>query len=116
MTANNHAAGNAAAGAAGVNNDRDGVSGGPSGFDEEDALVFVAEAAAMLIADDTAGGDGNVAAVGTRSLKNTVPRGGTERASRAGTTTMGGCGGNGDYANLAGAIFDDKGRHLLGPP
>ena len=71
-------AGNAAVGAAGVNNDRDGVSGGhgPSGFDEEYALVFAAEAAAMLIADDTAGGDGNVAVVGTRSLKNTVPRGG----------------------------------------
>ena len=56
---------NAAVGAVGVANDRDEIGGrrGPSGFDKEDALVLVAEAAAALIADDADGGDSGITVV-----------------------------------------------------
>jgi hypothetical protein len=117
MTVNDHAAGDAAVGAVGVVNDGDDVGGGrgPGGFDEEEALVLAAEAAAVLIADDADGGDGGVAVVGG-AFEEAVARAGTAGASGAGTTTMGGGGGGGDYADPAGAILDDDGRHPLGPP
>ncbi len=109
MTVNDHAAGDAAVGAVGVVNDGEDVGGGcgPGGFDEEEALVLAAEAAVMLIADDTDGGDGGVAVVGGAF---------EEVVARAGTTTMGGGGGGDDYADPAGAVLDDDGRHPLGPP
>ncbi len=47
-------------GAVGILNDGDDVCGGlgPDGFDEEDALVLAADAAAALISDDVDGGAG----------------------------------------------------------
>ena len=69
-TVNDHAVDDAVVGAVGVVNDRDDVCGlrGPSGFDEEDALVLAAEAAAgaatALIADDADGGNCRVPVVG----------------------------------------------------
>ncbi len=101
-------------GAVGVVNDGDDVSGGRGsrGFDKEEALVLAAEAAAVLIADDADGGDGGVAVVGG-AFKEAFAWSGMAGASGAGTTTMGG---GGDYADPAGAILDDNGRHPLGPP
>ena len=69
-TANDHAVGDAAVGAVGVVNDGDDVGGGrrPVGFDEENVLVLVAEAAAALIADDAIGSNSGVAIVSSASL------------------------------------------------
>jgi hypothetical protein len=52
--ANNHVAGNAAEGAGSVRNDMENFGGGQgsSGFNEDDALIFTAETAAVLIVDD----------------------------------------------------------------
>ena len=116
-TVNDHAAGDAAVGAVSVVNDRDDVGGGrgPGRFDKEDVLVLAAEAVAVLIADDANGGNGGVAVVGG-AFEEAATRAGMAGASGARTTTMGGGGGGGNYADPAGAILDDDGRHPLGPP
>ncbi len=69
----------------------------------------------MLIADNADGGNGGNAVVGG-AFEEAVARAGTAGASGAGTMTMGGSGGGGDYVDPAGAILDNDGRHQLGPP
>jgi hypothetical protein len=88
-TANDHAVGDAAVGAVSIVNDGDDVGGGrrPVGFDEENILVLVAEAAAALIADDTDGDDGSVAVV-CGAFEDAVVRAGTAGANGAGTTRL----------------------------
>jgi hypothetical protein len=114
-TVKDHATGDAAVGAVGVVNDGDDVGGGCGlgEFDEEEALVVAAEAAAVLIADDADGGYGGIAVVGG-TFEEAVARAGTAGVSGVGTTMMGR--GGGDYADPAGAILDDDSRHPLGPP
>jgi hypothetical protein len=116
-TVNNHAAGDAAVGAVGIVNDRDDIGGrrGTGGFNKEEALVLAAEAMAVLIADDADGGNSGVA-IGGGAFKEAVTRAGTAGASGAGTTTMGGGSSGGNYADPVGAILDNDGCHLLGPP
>jgi hypothetical protein len=118
-TVNDHAAGDAAVGAVGVVNAGDNVGGGrgPGGFNEEEALVLAAESAAVLITNNANGGNGSVAVLG-RAFEEAVARAGRAGASGAGTTTMGcsGGGGGGNYADPAGAILNDDGRHPLGQP
>jgi len=87
-------------GAVGILNDGDNVGGGhgPTGFDEEDALVLAADAAAALISDDVNGGDSGGTVFGD-AFENAVARAGTAGASEAGTMTM--CGGGSNYGQLA---------------
>jgi hypothetical protein len=117
LTVNDHVAGDAAVGAVGIVNDGDDIGGGrgPGGFDKEEALVLAAEAAAVLIADDADGGNSGVAIVGG-AFKEAVARAGAAGASGVEMTTMGGSGGGGNYADPAGAILDEDGRHPLGLP
>ena len=70
MPANINAAGDGAVGAVGIVSDRDGIGGGcePGVFDKVDALVLMAEAMMVLIADNAIGGNSSVAIVGSASL------------------------------------------------